>query len=614
MLSRLTIGRAVLVANAALAAVIALEFVLLVLAIGAQRSSARQARDTEAVLTTANRLEKTVLDLETGERGYVITQREEFLAPWVAARREYPRLADELEREVGGDATQLARARAITNAIRRYERTWALPLVAAARTDVNRARALVRSARGKEQVDAIRARFAAFAKAQSELLAQQRQHANRIGWTAIGIGIGGLVATLGLIGLLATFAYRLIVAPIERLAVVARTVAAGDLHARATHEGAPEIAQLSSDFNAMTSSLQEREGELRAVLDSTETGLLMADAEGRVLFSNAAMDAIWSDIGARTDGDVWERVASLAEGIDRRDEYAPVFERLAEDPELTFESEFAIADQRRAFVGRTAPVHDADGRLIGRMFSLREVTREREAERLKDEFVATVSHELRTPLTSIRGFVELIQAGEAGPLTADQRRFLAVVDRNSERLLHLVGDLLLIAELDAQTLRLHLEDLDLAEVAVHAVESARPAAEEAGLRLDLLVDDAPSVRGDRARLAQLADNLVSNAIKFTPRGGTVEVAAGARGGQATLTVRDTGPGMSAMELEQLFQRFYRTPRAAAQQVQGTGLGLAISRAIAEAHGGTITVASREGEGTTFTLELPLDTASGQSRR
>ena len=613
MLSRLTIGRAVLAANAGLAAVIALEFVLLVVAIGAQRSAARQARDTAGVLATASNLEKTVLDLETGERGYVITQREEFLEPWTAARRDYPRLAEELERDVADQPAQLARARAIASAIRRYERTWAVPLVAAARSDPNRARALVRSARGKAQVDRIRVQFAAFGAAQSELSTHELRRANEISWIAIGIGVGGLVATLALIALLAMFAYRLIVAPIGRLAAVARTVAAGDLHARAEVEGAPEIAQLASDVNAMTDSLQEREGELRAVLDSTDTGLLMADVDGRVLFSNAAMDAIWSDIGARTEGDVWQRVASLAGRIGRADEYAPIFVRLAEDPELAFESEFAIPEQRRAFLGRTAPVHDADGELLGRIFSLREVTREREAERLKDEFVATVSHELRTPLTSIRGFVELLQAGEGGSLTPDQRRFLAVVDRNSERLLHLVGDLLLIAELDAQTLRLDLEDVDLAEVAVHAVESARPAAEEAGLQLELFVDETPSVRGDRARLSQLADNLVSNAIKFTPRGGMVEVSSGARDGRATLAVRDNGPGMSAGELEQLFERFYRTPRAAAQQVPGTGLGLAISRAIAEAHGGSIAVTSHEGVGTTFTLELPLAQAGAQSR-
>jgi signal transduction histidine kinase len=605
MLSRLSIGRAVLAANVALATVIALEFVLLVVAIGAQRSSARDARNTEAVLVTANKLEKAVLDLETGERGYVIARREGFLDPWRAARREYPKLAAELEREVAGEPTQLARARSITNAIRRYERGWAIPLVAAARTDAPLARALVRSGQGKVQVDRIRGQFAAFTAAQSELSAQQRTRANRLGWIAIGIGVGGLVATLGLIALLATFAYRLIAAPIEKLAGTARTVAAGDLHARAGDDGAREIVQLGSDFNAMTESLQEREGELRAVLDSTETGMLMADTEGRIRFSNAAMEAMWADLGAPNGGSIWERVTAIAERTERADEYAPVLAQLAEDPELTFESQFTLPDQRRAFVGRTAPVHDADGNLIGRIFSLREVTRERESERLKDEFVATVSHELRTPLTSIRGFVELLQAGEGGSLTADQRRFLAVVDRNSERLLHLVGDLLLIAELDAHTLRLDLEQLDLAEVAVHAVESARPSAEEAGLRLELFVDEAPSVRGDRARLSQLADNLVSNAIKFTPSGGVVEVSAGARDGRATLVVRDTGPGMSGEELEQLFQRFYRTSRAAEQQVPGTGLGLAISRAIAEAHGGTITVASREGEGSTFMLELPL---------
>ena len=147
----------------------------------------------------------------------------------------------------------------------------------------------------------------------------------------------------------------------------------------------------------------------------------------------------------------------------------------------------------------------------------------RELDRLKDEFIALVSHELRTPLTSIRGYTELLLDGEAGELTDDQRQFLGVVERNSQRLLHLVGDLLFLAQVEAGKLVLEVDALDLAAVASESVETARPQAEAKGITLTLATGPVPPIAGDQARLAQLLDNLVSNAVKFTPQGGRVDV-------------------------------------------------------------------------------------------
>ncbi len=225
---------------------------------------------------------------------------------------------------------------------------------------------------------------------------------------------------------------------------------------------------------------------------------------------------------------------------------------------------------------------------------------------LKDEFVAAVSHELRTPLTSIQGYLELVLDGQAGELNDEQRRHLDTVRRNSERLLLLVGDLLFVAQADAGKLELSFGDVDLGALVRQNVESARPAAEAKRIRLEVVADGLPPLRGDRARLAQLLDNLVSNAVKFTPEGGSVTVSLTAGGSHAVLEVRDTGIGIATAEQEQVFQRFFRAHGATDRVIQGTGLGLSIAKTIVESHGGQIGFESAEGVGTTFRVELPFD--------
>ncbi len=235
--------------------------------------------------------------------------------------------------------------------------------------------------------------------------------------------------------------------------------------------------------------------------------------------------------------------------------------------------------------------------------SLEETTvRLQELDRLKDQFVATVSHELRTPLTSINGYLELIIEGDE--LSDEHRQYLAVVDRNTRRLRRLVEDLLLVSELDAGKLALHLGELDLRALAEEAVESSRPAAEELGISLDFTADGAVAATGDGLRIAQVFDNVISNALKFTPRGGTVSVRMVRSNGSAVLEVEDTGIGIAADEQPQLFDRFFRARSADVNAVQGTGLGLSISQAIAVAHGGLIDVSSEESVGTTFRVALP----------
>ncbi|HZB34544.1 MAG TPA: ATP-binding protein [Gaiellaceae bacterium] len=229
----------------------------------------------------------------------------------------------------------------------------------------------------------------------------------------------------------------------------------------------------------------------------------------------------------------------------------------------------------------------------------------RELDRLKDEFISLVSHELRTPLTSIRGYLELLLDGGAGELSDDQSRFLAVVDRNSKRLMHLVGDLLFLAQVEAGKLALELGEVELDDIVAESVEAAKPIADEKGIELRASLASIPKMVGDRGRLAQVLDNLVSNALKFTTEGGTVDVRVSAQNGDALIEVVDTGIGIAPPEQALLFDRFFRSSEATQRAIPGTGLGLTIVKAIVVRHGGGIDVESSEGRGTTMRIRLPI---------
>jgi signal transduction histidine kinase len=226
----------------------------------------------------------------------------------------------------------------------------------------------------------------------------------------------------------------------------------------------------------------------------------------------------------------------------------------------------------------------------------------READRLKDEFVALISHDLRTPLTSIMGYLELVRDDDN--LTKEQEGFLAVADRNADRLLRLINDLLFVARFEAGQLELQPTELDLGAVVRQSVQESGPRAAAGGVQLTCEASDVSSVEADRGRMFQLVENLVSNAIKFTPAGGDVRVSVRPVNGVVRLEVADTGIGIASEEQERLFERFFRASTAAEHQIPGTGLGLYITRAIVEAHGGSIGVRSDPGEGTSFRVELP----------
>ncbi len=239
---------------------------------------------------------------------------------------------------------------------------------------------------------------------------------------------------------------------------------------------------------------------------------------------------------------------------------------------------------------RTAQLADQNERLL-------------ELDRLKDEFVATASHELRTPLTSLSGYLEMSLDAAEGPLSPTREGHLRIVQRNANRLTVLVDQLLFLARADSQPLELDLRPVDLGGILQEAAETARPAASAKNIALIVEADPPQRALADRLQLLRIVDNLVTNAVKFTPHGGTVRLAARSEGRTAILEVTDTGHGIPAAEQPDLFSRFSRGTNAIEEAIPGSGLGLAISKVIAEAHGTNIQLESTPGTGSTFHLAL-----------
>jgi signal transduction histidine kinase len=227
-----------------------------------------------------------------------------------------------------------------------------------------------------------------------------------------------------------------------------------------------------------------------------------------------------------------------------------------------------------------------------------------ELDRLKDEFVATASHELRTPLTSISGYLEMSLDPVEGPLSPTREAHLKIVQRNVDRLTALVDQLLFLARADSHALELDRQPVDLGDVLIEAAETARPATSAKNIALVVEAEPSQQAVADRRQLLRIVDNLVTNAVKFTPDGGTVRLTVRRDGATAVLEVSDTGSGVPPAEQPELFGRFYRGANAVEEAIPGSGLGLAISQVIAEAHGTTIRVESTPGAGSTFSLALP----------
>lgn len=364
--------------------------------------------------------------------------------------------------------------------------------------------------------------------------------------------------------------------------------------------------------NAQLYERMDRERQrLDAFLKYSADGVMILDPELRIQRFNRALERMtgWRAANAQErhhdDVIVWSRVeqGDLTEAID-----SGWPQRQAKDaaPETLYvEGDILRPDGLTLSIGITyAPLFTADGRLANIIANVRDITNFRRAQEMQNVFISTVSHELKTPVALIKGYAGTLRREDASWNPEVIRDGLAVIEEEADRLTELIENLLAASKLRAQQMRLDISDVRLDTLAARSVERFSTQTTKHRFVLSF-PPDFPVVQGDEVRLRQVLDNLVSNAIKYSPDGGEIEVGGRADAYTATVFVRDQGVGISEADQEHIFERFFRVDGALSRKTQGTGLGLYLAKAIVEAHSGSIGVESRPGAGATFYITLPL---------
>ena len=421
---------------------------------------------------------------------------------------------------------------------------------------------------------------------------------------------------------------RLLIRPIglhlARLRHSAERMESGDyVGALSPQSGEDELADLARAFSRMAAQIAQREGALReqnqalaanshrfeAVLNAAHDGIAMLDQGGRFVLVNRRFGEL---LGSRAETLVSQKASAQPLLLGRLEDAADGSDTPRGVSEQIIELD-GDGPERRALQFYTAPVQGEDGReTIGRIVALRDITRERELDKLKTDFISVVSHELRTPLTSIKGYTDLLLSGATGEISELQGEFLGIIQSSTTRLSNLINDILDISRIESGTIEIKHEPIDYRRIVADTLRLMKAAADEKQISMDAsLPESIPPVRGDIDKVAQVLGNLVSNAIKYTPEGGWVKVSLEITGEANVLTsVTDSGIGIAPDDQKRLFQKFFRADNTSTREAGGTGLGLVIAKTIVELLGGAIWVESEPGRGTRFYFTLPLYLETG----
>ncbi len=424
----------------------------------------------------------------------------------------------------------------------------------------------------------------------------------------------GLLLLSGL-GLLLAFLFaRRVGRRVQRMAEFSESVSKGFFPKEPIRiSGEDELALLEKNLNTMSRSIQEKitgivgeKEKVESILRCMMEGVLVVDAQGRVILLNQNAQKMFNlPFAANPNG------LSLME-VSRHPEMKKLMQEVlsCDCSEECFTKEILL-DEGRWFRVNAVNLRDGDERPIGYILVFHDVTELKRLESVRADFVANVSHELRTPLTAIRGYAEtMLRNPPADPRDAEQ--FLGIIHRHSERLGRLIDDLLILSDLESGKIHLAKEKLEVGDLVERVLEIFQDQAGKKGVVLTHALEDGlPPLFGDPDRLQQLLINLIDNAVKYTPSGGQVKVAAdlalfseNPEQPMVEIAVVDTGCGIPEKDLPRLTERFYRVDKARSRELGGTGLGLAIVKHIVQAHGGLLKIGSQVQKGTTVRVFLP----------
>lgn len=422
-----------------------------------------------------------------------------------------------------------------------------------------------------------------------------------------------------------------IVRPIRQVTGAARAIGRGEFDQEIPVTGSNEIGILAEEFNSMrwnlksaVEKLTDEEKKMTAIVNSIAEGLILVDSNNRVLHINPAAERLLNISPDNIDKDITE--------IIQNDELIHIFEEdqrqilqhkptdqipsKNEGPNLISEVTLARYDEKLVLRIIASPFLNENGLILGTVYLFDDITREKEIDQMKSDFISLVSHELRTPLTSIIGFVSFILDGKAGAINDRQRNSLARVQRQSKRLAALINDLLDISRIESGRIQMDRAPISLLEIVRQRIEEIRPQADEKSIQMSLTAPESvPQILGDEARMGQVFTNLVGNAIKFTPDNGEVNVKIEADGNLLHVEVIDTGPGIPPEERQKIFDKFYQLSDISTRQQGGSGLGLSISKSIVEAHSGKLWIDDgNQGKGSNFQFVLPLVREDDNAKR
>jgi two-component system, OmpR family, phosphate regulon sensor histidine kinase PhoR len=361
------------------------------------------------------------------------------------------------------------------------------------------------------------------------------------------------------------------------------------------------LNHMAEELDDKIGTLTRERNEREAVLSSMVEGVLAVDPDERIIAVNAAAAGLIDGEPTAAEG------RTIQEVLRNPALQRVVAQTLSGQEPVEADIVMHVGSEDRYLQANGTLLHasDADQSPVGAVVVLNDVTRLKRLEAVRRDFVANVSHELKTPVTSIKGFAETLEDGALDDPDA-ARRFVRIIAGQADRLNSIIGDLLALSTLEQSENEPHLslEEADVCDVVHVAVEVCEPKAQAKGVAIGVSCASRPLAAVNRPLLEQAIVNLVDNAVKYSPEGSAVEVSLIEAVGEIVISVRDQGQGVPREHLPRLFERFYRVDKARSRDLGGTGLGLAIVKHIAQVHGGSVSVDSRVGEGSTFRIHLP----------